>query len=309
MLNLFLTTVFSVSLFVFFRASARFNINNFQAIVCNYFICIAIAVSLNDIKVIQKLDYSQTWVILSFFTGTLFPLSFYLMALAIEKVNISVAGVANKMSMIIPVTFNFLFLQIGSRDMKALNILGICLALPAIFLASFKPSEDILMDKKSQHHFILPWMVFLTGGIIDTLINYISYHYLISRTEQLLFPIFTFIAAALTGSLIVAGRLIFKREKIKQQSIAGGIILGIPNFLSIYFMLKTLDDFDNDGAVVFPFLNIAVIILSSMAGMLIFKEKLSRLNIAGIVLALISIGMVFLNWELFVKELDSIYSH
>jgi drug/metabolite transporter (DMT)-like permease len=308
MLNLFLTTVFSVSLFVFFRISARFRINSFHAIVFNYFICILIAVSLNDINTIQHIDYTQTWVILSLLTGTMFPLSFYLMALAVEKVNISVAGVANKMSMVIPVTFNFMFLHIGSRDMKALNIIGICLALPAILLASFKPSEDILMDKKPQNHFIIPLLVFLSAGIIDSLINYISYYYLTSRTEQMLFPIFTFIAAALVGSLIVAGNIIIKNEKVEMRSVIGGIILGVPNFLSIFYMLKTLDDFNNDGAVVFPFLNIAVIILTSFSGMVFFKEKLSRLNIAGIVLALICIGMVFLNWELFLKQLNSIYS-
>ena len=308
MLNLFLTTIFTSSLFLFFRVFARFSINNFHAIVCNYFVCILIALSLNDIKALQQLDYTSIWVILSLLTGAMFPLSFYLMALAIEKVSISVAGVANKMSMVIPVTFNFIFLHIGARDMKALNIAGICLALPAIFLASFRLSDDVLMDERKGNRFLIPFMVFLTGGIIDTFINYISYHYLAGRAEQLLFPIFTFAAAALTGSLIVAGRAVTKNERVNIRSIAGGIILGIPNFLSIFFMLKTLDDFNNDGAVVFPFLNIAVIIVTSLSGVFFFKEKLSWLNIAGIILALISIGMVFLNWELFLMQINSIYS-
>jgi drug/metabolite transporter (DMT)-like permease len=307
MLNLFLTTIFTSSLFVLFRVFARFRINSFHAIVCNYFVCIIIAALSNDTKALQQFDYTQGWIILSLLTGVMFPLSFYLMALAIEKVNISVAGVANKMSMVIPVTFNFIFLQIGSRDMKALNIIGICLALPAIFLASFKPSEDILMDRKTQNPFIIPLLVFLTAGIIDSLINYISYYYLISRTERLLFPIFTFTAAALTGLLIVIFRVLIKNESVSRRSVIGGIVLGIPNFLSIFFMLKTLDDFNNDGAVVFPFLNIAVIIVTSLSGRVFFKEKLSRLNIAGIALALISIGLVFLNWELFLKQVHSIY--
>jgi drug/metabolite transporter (DMT)-like permease len=310
MLNLFLTTVFSVSLFVFFRVSPRFRINSFHAIVCNYFMCIVIALSVNDFKVIHQLDYNQTWIMFSLLTGAMFPLSFYLMALAIEKVNLSVAGVANKMSMVIPVAFNFIFLQIGVRDMKALNIIGICLALPAILLASFKPAGEILIDKKTQNSFIvIPLLVFLSAGIIDTFINYISYYYLTSHTEQLLFPLFTFIAAASVGSLIVAGRSFIKKERINSRSVIGGIILGIPNYLSIFFMLKTLDDFNNDGAVVFPILNIAVIILTAFSGIVLFKEKLSKLNLAGIMLALISIGLVFLNWEIFLKQVYSIYSY
>jgi drug/metabolite transporter (DMT)-like permease len=191
--------------------------------------------------------------------------------------------------------------------MKALNIIGIGLALPAILLASFKPAEEILINKKTQNYFIIPLLVFLSAGIIDTFINYISYHYLRSHTEQLLFPLFTFMAAATVGSLIVTGRLILKKEGINQQSIIGGIILGIPNYLSIFFMLKTLNDFDNDGAVVFPLLNIAIIIFTAFSGTLLFKEKLSKLNLAGIMLAIISIGLVFLNWELFLKQVNSIY--
>jgi drug/metabolite transporter (DMT)-like permease len=61
--------------------------------------------------------------------------------------------------------------------------------------------------------------------------------------------------------------------------------------------------------VVFPILNIAVIILTAFSGIVLFKEKLSKLNLAGIMLALISIGLVFLNWEIFLKQVYSIYSY
>ncbi|MFL5728702.1 MAG: hypothetical protein ACJ75J_04370 [Cytophagaceae bacterium] len=309
MLNLFLTTLFTVFLFIFFRITPRFRMNHFHVIVCNYFVCLTLAILSNDIQVIRNLNYSDSWITLSLLTGCLFPLSFYLMALTIEKVSISVAGVANKMSMILPVSFNFMILHIGARDLKALNIIGICLALPAILLASLKPSDDLLADSKKQTSFILPFMVFLIGGFIDTLINYISFQYLSSRSDQLLFPVFTFTAAALTGSIIVGTRIALKHERLEFQSILGGMVLGVPNFLSIYFMLKTLDDFGNDGAVVFPILNIAVIILTSLSGLLFFREKLSGLNITGILLALLSIVLVFLNWELFLSHINALYSN
>jgi drug/metabolite transporter (DMT)-like permease len=307
MINLLLTTFFTVSLFLFFSFSTRFGINSFHAIVSNYFICIILSVCfLPDLFFLKSIDFTSTWIILALATGALFPLSFYLMALAIEKVNVSVASVANKMSLIIPVTFNLLFLKAGDRDMSALNITGICLALPAIILASAKKTDTILANDSASENFMLPIMVFLTAGIIDTMINFISFAYL-GPKEQSLFPFFTFMAAAGMGSFIILIRIYLKKEKIALKSIYGGIILGVPNFFSIFFMLKTFDDFNNDGAFVFPFLNIAVIILSSLAGVFLFKEKLSKLNIAGIILAFISICLIFLNWEIFLKEVNSYY--
>jgi drug/metabolite transporter (DMT)-like permease len=307
MINLLLTTFFTVSLFLFFSFSTRTGVNSFHAIVSNYFICILLSLCfLPDIYVLASIDLDSIWIKLSLLTGALFPLSFYLMALAIEKVNVSVASVANKMSLVIPVTFNLLFLQADGRDMSALNITGICIALPAILMASSKKTDTILMKEPSSRNYLLPLLVSLTAGIIDTLINFISSAYL-SPKEQSLFPLFTFMAAAGIGSFIIGARVYLNKEKIEAKSIIGGIILGLPNFFSIYFLLKTFDDFNNDGAFLFPFLNIAVIIISSLAGVLLFKEKLSKLNIAGVILAFISICMIFLNWELFLKQMKAYY--
>jgi drug/metabolite transporter (DMT)-like permease len=307
MINLLLTTFFTVSLFLFFSISTRLRLNSFHAIVSNYFMCVILSLLfLPNLNALKIQDYSSAWIILSFTTGAIFPFSFYLMALAIEKVNIGVASVANKMSLVIPVTFSLLFLKTGARDMSALNITGICLALPAILMASLKKSDNILMNENAQKNFVLPLLVFLTGGLVDTLINFISYAYL-SPKEQALFPLFTFTAAAFMGTLIILSRIYLKQERIYLKSVWGGVILGIPNFFSIYFMLKAFTDFNNDGAFIFPFLNISVIIISSLLGVLFFKEKLSKLNMAGIVLALISICMIFLNWELFIKQMRQYY--
>jgi drug/metabolite transporter (DMT)-like permease len=49
----------------------------------------------------------------------------------------------------------------------------------------------------------------------------------------------------------------------------------------------------NQPSIVFSSMNIGVIILGSVLGVFIFKEKLSRLNYVGIVLALISILVLY----------------
>ena len=86
-----------------------------------------------------------------------------------------------------------------------------------------------------------------------------------------------------------------------------GIAIGLPNYFSIYFMLHTLSWYQNDGAFVYPVLNIAVIVVTSLMGIALFKEKLSKLNLIGIIIAILSIGLVFLNWRIFMKQLNSLY--
>ena len=72
-----------------------------------------------------------------------------------------------------------------------------------------------------------------------------------------------------------------------------GWILGIANFGNILFYLKAHQDLSNQPSIVFSSMNIGVIILGSAVGVFIFKEKLSRLNYVGILLALISILVLY----------------
>ena len=56
-----------------------------------------------------------------------------------------------------------------------------------------------------------------------------------------------------------------------------GILLGIPNFYSIYFLMMALNN-EMSGSVFFPTLNCSVIALSSLLGIYLFKEKLRDIH-------------------------------
>ena len=72
-----------------------------------------------------------------------------------------------------------------------------------------------------------------------------------------------------------------------------GWILGIANFGNILFYLKAHQDLAKQPSLVFLTINIGVILLGSAVGVFLFREKLSRLNYAGILLALISILFLY----------------
>ncbi|MBC7655450.1 MAG: EamA/RhaT family transporter, partial [Oligoflexus sp.] len=77
--------------------------------------------------------------------------------------------------------------------------------------------------------------------------------------------------------------------KFQVKAVLAGIVLGIFNFGSIYYYIKALHIESNRPSVVFSSLDIGVIVLGSLVGIWLFKEKLTKLNLIGLGLALVAI--------------------
>ncbi|MGY8914875.1 MAG: EamA family transporter, partial [Flavobacteriales bacterium] len=76
------------------------------------------------------------------------------------------------------------------------------------------------------------------------------------------------------------------------RNVIAGLVLGIFNYFSIYFLLRALqNDFINSSSI-FTINNVAIVLLSTIFGILFFKETLSKMNWFGIGLAVISIILV-----------------
>ena len=73
------------------------------------------------------------------------------------------------------------------------------------------------------------------------------------------------------------------KEKLNFRSALAGTGLGILNWYSTYYFLVSLSYFDVSFYV--PVFSVSIVLISALIGYFIFKEKLSRINIAGIILA------------------------
>jgi multidrug transporter EmrE-like cation transporter len=91
------------------------------------------------------------------------------------------------------------------------------------------------------------------------------------------------------GSALVWGwfYILVTRQNPKGMDILWGLVLGVPNFFSSYFLLKALAEIP--AYVVFPFINIGIIIITALTGRLLFKEELGSKKIALILLGIIAI--------------------
>jgi drug/metabolite transporter (DMT)-like permease len=194
----------------------------------------------------------------------------------------TVASIASKMSLIIPVLFSLLILGTRLKEYTILNYTGMLMALVAVVFSSVRKSDaSSTQDKRLWYY---PVLVFLFGGVIDTSLNYLNLH-LVQRNEEGVFPIYIFLVAAISGVLIQ----VFKRSAISLRSVIGGIILGSVNYFSLYFVLTGLSAFQNDGAFFFPMLNVGIILASSLLSITLFRERLNWLNLTGIMLAVLAI--------------------
>jgi len=62
----------------------------------------------------------------------------------------------------------------------------------------------------------------------------------------------------------------------------------VPNYFSIYLILVMLNQ-GWKGSIIYPMLNVSVLLLSTLIAVIGFRERLTRLNWIGIGLATLSI--------------------
>jgi len=196
------------------------------------------------------------------------------MAFTAQRNGLSVASVASKMSVVVPVIFAVI---VYHEKLSFLKIIGILLALLAVYLTTVKKDGGTFDRKK----LLFPALLFIGSGVIDTTIKYVEKMY-VAEGETPIFSAAIFGCAAIIGVFVVTIRRDFK---ITGKTILGGIALGIPNFYSIVFLLKALrPDQLGDSSTVFPINNVAIVMLSTIFGILFFKEKLILKNWIGIAL-------------------------
>jgi drug/metabolite transporter (DMT)-like permease len=273
-------------IFVIFSLFPRMKVNTLQAIVVNYLVCAAIGIYfVEDPNQFVALNFQKVWVQTGAILGVLFVFTFYLIAYTTQACGISVATVANKISLVIPVFFSIYVFSEWKKSMLNLQFAGIVIALVAIIFASIQDKKKPLIKIPRTYSVLLPILIFIFGGAIDTLINY-SKFYISTLEEEKIFTSIVFTIAAVTGLVALLIQLKVNRESFNSRSIFAGLLLGFPNYFSIFFLVKSLSAFHNNAAFVYPVINMGIIILSALVSIIAFREKLSSLNKIGIALAL-----------------------
>ena len=283
MLNLLLAILFSSFLYLIFKSFVKFNINTLQAIIFNYVIAFFVGYIISPIKFELSEILSAPWLLGSVFLGFMFICVFNVLGKTTQVNGISVASVSSKMAMIIPILFGII---VFNENLGINKLTGIIIALLAVYFTSKKENGEL-----QTSNYKLPLLLFLGAGIIDTSMNYIQ-HYYIKEDETSIFASCTFIFAFIFGILFFLTNITKQGNQVKGKNLLAGIVLGIPNYFSMYYLIKALQNKNLESASIFTLINIGVILLTTIFSLIIFNEKIRKQNFIGILLAIVAVFLV-----------------
>jgi drug/metabolite transporter (DMT)-like permease len=231
---------------------------------------------------------SSAWFLPALFLGSLFISIFYITALTVKVSGVAITSIAGKLSLIIPTIAAYLLYN----DSFTVNkIAGVVIAMLAIVLTVYKKEKDGI--KTNAAFYIFPVLILIGNGLIDSLTNHFQRNY-VDPADFNFFLVFVFGTAAFMGWVTLAYRAILHGETLKAKSIRFGILLGVPNYGSMYFLIQALDKGGLESSVFFPVNNMCIVLVSCICAWAVFKENISAINLAGIFLSIVAIFLIII---------------
>ena len=286
MLALILSVLCSTLILVIFKLYAVYRVQTLYAIIVNYITACCTGLLFYEGTVTVQDILEKPWALGTAALGVFFIVVFNIIAKTSQVAGVSVASVATKMSLVVPVIFGvFLY----KERLSPVQVIGILLALAAVYFTSFKEGSQNISKKT----LLLPLLAFLGSGLIDALIKYFEEIHL-TKEELPIFSAVVFGTAAITGMAFIGANAFKKPIRVNSRNVVGGIALGIPNYFSIFFLVKALQNEHFTSAAIFTINNVAIVMVSTLVGIWFFKESMSIKNWGGIALAVVSIVLVAL---------------
>ncbi len=295
MIYLILSILSSTAIFIIFKFLGRLSVPAFPVIVYNYlFACIpGFLLSREKMPVYSLL--ARSWLPLAILIGILFIVMFWVVGRSSQKAGISVTTVASKMSVAAPITFSILYDP--ADKLTFLKLTGILLAMVAVLLIVYR-EKGMRLNRSAIY---LPLLLFVGMGMVDSLVKFAQYRYINDR-EVAYFTAILFLISFISGMLVtLAGKGRIKKL-FNRKVLSWGVLLGIANFGSIFFLIRALNYRSPggggfDSSVVFAVNNTGIVALSVLAGLVLFKESLNTINRLGIVLSLAAIVTFSIAWS------------
>jgi drug/metabolite transporter (DMT)-like permease len=279
-----LSILCSVLLGFIFKLYGRYGVDHFQAIVVNYFTCVICgALYSRSMPIGPAVGESSAWLPYAVGLGFVFISGFNGAASTVKHFGVTVSQIMQKMSILMTVPFALLVFNESASWGK---IMGILCALAAIVLVNW-PQKGEAAKSTPWHLWWIPVGTWLLSGVIEMTFMWVQGNSWVKSGDVRFVTTVFFTAGCigLLGTLVGwwSGRLTFQ-----WRNVIGGIILGIPNFGSMYFLLLSLSQ-GIEGSFVFPVTNLGIILLTAMGAVVFFKEKLSVIHIFGIFVAISAI--------------------
>jgi len=283
MIYIILSICCSVTVAILLKLAKRYQISIIQAVTVNYFAALLLCFFFfkPDIKLLSNTAPWPIYTALAIFLPTIF----LFLAASVKSLGIVKTDIAQRLSLFIPILAAYFIFKENFNDLKVAGLVIGFIAIIFTFLRKSNPEQK-------AGNLIYPVMVFIGFGTIDVLFKQIALYKALPYTTSL----FTVFCMAFVVSLIIVTVMtISGKIKLQLVNLACGLILGFFNFGNILFYLKAHQALSQNPSIVFAAMNLGVIIVGTLIGVLVFKEKLTKINYVGIILAIAAVVCITLS--------------
>jgi drug/metabolite transporter (DMT)-like permease len=202
-------------------------------------------------------------------------------------VSVKYAGIvrsdaAQRLSLLISLLAAFLLF---GEQLSGLKAAGIAVGLLALLCMVWRNEHG---STDGGAGWLYPLLVLGGFGTIDILFKRVALAGVpLGASLQAMFALALLVAFALQ-----LWRRLRGQTRFTLRSALGGVALGLANFGNILFYLRGHRALPQHPALVFASMNVGVVALGALVGVLVFRERLSRLNFGGVLLALLAIMLI-----------------
>ena len=277
MIYLLLALLCSATITVCMRLSEKYRQNPISMLAVNYLVCSLLAVAFSGQWTLFPKDAGlPTTLLLGGICGVLFLSSFMLLQWNVSRNGVALPATFMKLGVLVPTLLSAL---VFGEELTLLRILGVIVAVAAILLMQDKA------QKEAGGSMLGLIALLLSGGLSDFMSK--LYEELGAPNLKDQFLLYTFLVALILSVVLC----LIRKESLCWQDVLFGVLLSVPNYLSTRFLLLSLNHLP--AVVVFPSFSAGTIVLATLAGILLFKEKLTTRK--GLALVVILAALVLLN--------------
>ncbi|MBP1644440.1 MAG: hypothetical protein H6Q16_15 [Bacteroidetes bacterium] len=282
MLYLFLSIFSSIAILIIFKVIGKYNIKVIQPIIINYFVASILGFLSAGLTPKEIIEIPTDWILPGVFIGSLYVFTFFLIGYSTKKAGMALTTIASKMSFVFPMFFSIL---IDANDNYSnTKLILLLMAILAVFLSVYKKKTKTI---DSLFIILLPFILFVLMGIADSLVKFAQNSFVKNESQSSIFSFLIFSFAAIWGLILIMFQK-DKKEIIQSKVLITGLILGICNFGSLYFFINALNSLTFNNSLVIALNNMGVVLFSIIIALSFFKEKITKLNKAGIAFTIIT---------------------
>ena len=212
---------------------------------------------------------------LGFISGILFLVSFVLFQVNTKKNGVVLSAIFMKLGLLVPFVMSILLF---GEIPTFLQALGFVIAIVAIIAINYQKD-----DSSSKFSFGLIFLL-LIGGSADVMAKIFEEYGRSVFSDLFLF--YTFVVAL----VLCIGLVIWKKEKPGKAEFIYGAIIGVPNFFSSKFLIAALKEVP--AVIAYPTYSVATILIVTLTGVFVFKERLNRRQWCALVAILVALVLL-----------------